>query len=38
MVEQNTIVGDAADNLAEHNPDTNHFIKNINNKLHNLKD
>jgi hypothetical protein len=37
MVEQNTIVGEADDNLAEHNPDTNHFIKNINNKLHNLK-
>ena len=37
MVEQNTIVGEAADNLAEHNPDTKHFIKNINNKLHNLK-
>ena len=37
MVEQNTIVGEAADNLAENYPDTNHFIKNINNKLHNLK-
>ncbi len=37
MVEQNTIIGESADNRAEHNPDTNHFIKNINNKLHNLK-